>query len=273
LQDETGIQLFQEVARQVYRNDPVWVPQSESLFLKTLKTAESGTQVLPLVAAENGLPRRVLVLQVKRDAAAPGGHIALFECIIDAPEAARVILAEAEHWLATSGIHHVQAPRLDNLLMGLLVKGFDLPQTVLTPHNPSYYPALLESAGYHPIQRMVTYNFNRRQAVAFKLALPGIHIRCFDRSRLDEEILVFNTLQNEIFTAHPGYVPRTLAEDRALIEGFLPMLDDELIIIAEQDGAGHRPVGLPAGRISAIPRTSGGSGAPDFHRRHTTLRQ
>jgi GNAT superfamily N-acetyltransferase len=208
-----------------------------------LITAEAGAQVLPLVAVENGRPlARALVLQVKPITGPSEGYIAFFECLEDSPQAAPAILAAAERWLTAAKIHHVQAPRLDNLLMGLVIKGFDLPQTVLTPHNPSYYPALLESAGYHPIQRMVAYTFNRRQAGKFNLTLPGLRTRCFDRSRLDEEIQVFNTLQNEIFITQPGYVPRTLAEDRALIEGFLPMLDDELVIIAE-DGRG-KPVGL-----------------------------
>ena len=126
--------------------------------------------------------------------------------------------------------------------MGLQVGGFDLPQTVLTPHNPPYYLDIFTQQGYRTQERLLCFLLDRASAPRLSLSLPGFRTRTFNRARLEDEVRVLNELQTEIFRTHPGYVPRSLAEDRAMVESFLPMLDDELVIIAEDRQA--RPVGI-----------------------------
>jgi len=243
--DHESLAKLSALAGQVYADDPVWVPQSESA-LASLLAGGSNVFVRPLLCVDDGVPlaRAVALLRpgAVDDHDHPLGYVGFFECLEAHAEAGRAVLERAEAILGDRGAIAVQAPRVDNMLMGLVVEGFGLSQTVLTPHNPPYYADILLSAGYRVRERLVTYVFDRTSAPNLPATLPGFVVRAFDRQRLDDEVRVFHTLQQEIFGDHPGWVARTLAEDRRTIEGFLPMLDDELVLIAE-DGSG-RPVGL-----------------------------
>jgi hypothetical protein len=131
---------------------------------------------------------------------------------------------------------------VDNLLMGLVIDRFDLPQTILTTHNPPYYAAILHNSGYQIRERLYTYLFDQKSAINLPLTLPGFKTRTFNRQNLEAEVQIFHALQQEIFSHHLGWVPRTLEEDRQMIEGILPILDEELVIIAEDKN--NHAVGL-----------------------------
>ncbi len=67
------------------------------------------------------------------------------------------------------------------------------------------------------------------------------HAMTFDLNKLEKEIKIFNELQNEIFSSRNGWEKRSLKEDRELISSFLPLIDPELILIAQIK---EKPVGL-----------------------------
>ena len=243
--DEANLDQFYALARQVYAHDPVWVPQSEAAF-QSLLAGPGGQFVQPLLCLLQGVPlaRAAAILNpsAHSDQGQLVGYIGFFECLEAYPQAGAAVLEAAERLLRARGAAVVQAPRVDNMLMGLLVDRFDLPQTILTPHNPPYYAVILLDSGYHIRERLYTFLFDRKAVIALPLVLPGFRTRTFNRQNLDAEVQLFHDLQQEIFIHHPGWVPRTLEEDRQMIAGFLPMLDDDLVIIAE-DKKG-RGVGL-----------------------------
>jgi hypothetical protein len=243
--DEAGMAAFRELAQHVYARDPVWVPQSEAAIDLTLASAGSSF-VQPLLCFRGDVPlaRAVAILNpgAVNGEGRPVGYIGFFECLPDEPAAGVAVLRAAEGSLRAHGAVAVQAPRVDNLLMGLVVERFDQPQTVLTTHNPPYYAAILREAGYQIRENLLTYVFDQTSAVDFPLVLPGFQTRTFDRRHLEDEVRIFHILQREIFADHPGWVPRTLAEDGQMISGLLPILDDDLVIIAED--ATKRAVGL-----------------------------
>lgn len=243
--DEANLVKFYDLARRVYASDPVWVPQSESA-LQSLLSAHERQFVQLLLCLQNNVPlaRAVAILNPSalNDQLQPIGYIGFFECLKEYPQAGGAILEAAERLLRKQGAAAIQAPRVNNMLMGLLVDRFDLPQTVLTNHNPPYYADILLDNGYKIRERLFTYIVDCKSAFNAHLNLPEFHTRTFSRKNLDSEVRLFHDLQQEIFRTHPGWVQRTLEDDRQMIEGFLPMLDDELIIIAE-DQEGHA-VGL-----------------------------
>jgi hypothetical protein len=135
--------------------------------------------------------------------------------------------------LKEAGAESVLAPKVDNLLAGLLVRDFRLPQTVLTNHNPPYYLEIFQKCGYEVKSRILTFRFTRESVRQLDVRLPGLSTREFDRNNLTREVALFHHLQNSIFAGRNDYVPRTLEEDRDMVQSLMPLVDDELIIIAE----------------------------------------
>lgn len=246
--EEEALALFHQMAASVYRDDPVWVPASENMFTQRFHDprAYRGTHMTPVVVLEDGQPvaRAVAIFApgAQDEAGDRQGWISFFECLRDYPHAAAGVLAHCEGVLRQAGAKSVLLPKADNQLVGLLTAGFDLPQTVFTNHNPSYYLDLLSACGYEINTNIYTLYFTREAARQVHVKLPGFTTREFDRGNLEAELLVFHKLQQDIFGGRSGYIPRTLAEDRAMVQSFLPFLQDDLVIIAE-DRKGN-PVGL-----------------------------
>lgn len=249
--------MFGAVATAVYKDDPVWASASETGFASHWAAEhEHPTGVFrPLVALKEGRPVARAVAIAKHGATGadgrPQGYVGYFECVADHTEAGVPVLASCEKILRDVGVRSIQAPKADNQLFGCQVDGFDLPHLCLTPHNPPYYRALFESAGYIVKQHICTFRFARDAPISefdHQLAQArGTRVRSFDPQRLDDEIAVFHQLQAQIFADRPGYVPRTLDEDRALIKRLLPVIDPDLIIIAED------PSGRAVGILVCVP--------------------
>lgn len=248
LDDINEMQLFRSVADRVYQEDPVWSPSSEMMWKQHFRGLQEHPDAFAtlLVAIEDGqavarcMP--VLVPGAIDEHGHPQGWIGFFEYLREYPDAAQSMLAKAEVLLRQVNTGSVVMPKSDNQLMGLLTSGFDLPHFVFTNHNPDYYFKLLKGCGYLPKTRMVTYYFTRATVKEFHLKLPHLLTREFNRENLDREIEVFHYLQRRIFEGRPGYVPRSLKEDRQMVQFFLPFLEDEFVIIAET--LGGDPVGL-----------------------------
>ena len=158
------------------------------------------------------------------------------------PLAAGRVIASCEQILRQAGVRSILLPKTDNQLLGLLTKGFELPHTVFTNHNPPYYLELMRSCGYEIKTNIYSLYFTRETARQVHVRLPGYTTREFDRNNLSDEMLVFHRLQQEIFGSRPGYISRTLEEDQAMVHSFLPFLQDDLVIIAQDNGG--NPVGL-----------------------------
>jgi hypothetical protein len=248
LADAQAIDQFHEVATKVYQHDPVWVPESEMMFTQRFRAAQTQgkTSMVPVVALESDTPlargAAIFVPSTMCQAGHPQGWIGFFECVQECPRAAGGVLEKCEQILRQAGVKSVLAPKVDNQLVGLLTKGFALPQAVFTNHNPPYYLEILQNGGYEVKTKIYTVQFTREMAEKVHVEIPGITTREFDRSNLTKEIAIFHKLQQIIFGSRPGYIPRALEEDREMVISFLPILEDDLVIIAEDEE--KNPVGL-----------------------------
>ncbi|MGI2335076.1 MAG: hypothetical protein ACRKGH_00280 [Dehalogenimonas sp.] len=246
--DHNGINAFLEVARQVYKDNPIWVPESDQAFLQRYKAWQTSDNVTiqAFVALEDDQPvaRACAILNkgsVDNDSR-PIGWIGFFETLEKHQDAGCAILSECESFLCEAGVKSVLAPKVDNLLVGLLVTGFDQPQTVLTNYNPPYYLDVFRKMGYHVTTILRTFNYLRGSAKLPDVNLSGFTTREFNINQLHSELLIFNRLQNNIFAGINNYAPRTFEQDQEMVQSLLPFIDSELIIIAE-DASGE-PVGL-----------------------------
>lgn len=248
--DLTAQELFFRLPYHVYKDDPVWVPENKAA-MNIFPDSAAEVKRIPLLALSGGKAVARLLCTVHPasygDDGRRQGWIGFFEALPGHEELVGELLHRAEMALTALGAASVVAPKTDNHAMGFVSKGFHLPQTVLTMHNPPYYPRLFTGAGYSLRNRAISFYFRRRNFHPPQIKLPAIRTREFNRNNLALEIKHFNRLQNAIFANRAGYIPRTLPEDEQLIQSFLPHLDDDLIIFAENE------CGEPVGILLCLP--------------------
>ena len=175
------------------------------------------------------------------------GFFGLFEVEDDA-EAAAALLATAERWLVERGMDRVQGPmnystNEDLCSPGILVEGFDTPPVVMMNHGRPYYQRLVEGAGYakakdllayyladhHPPQRLV-------EGVARLQRAEGIVLRTIDMRVFDREVERVKEVYNSAWEKNWGFVPMTEAEFEHMAKALKPVLEPNLVLIAEKDG-------------------------------------
>lgn len=233
------INKFHQVATNTYKNNTVWAPVSEHMFDNKLVQYSKSTYeiMVPVIILEDNkaVARAVAFLphHAADDINESQGWIGFFECVQGWDKAGIRVLEYCEKILLENGVKSIIAPKVDNQQLGLLVKGIDLPHMVFTNYNPPYYLDIFKKSGYLHNSNMLSFYFTRKTSFPFNIKLPGFTTRKFNKDDIENEISIIHSLQSKIFSGRYGYIPRTLDEDRQLIMSMLPIIDDELIIIAE----------------------------------------
>jgi GNAT superfamily N-acetyltransferase len=128
----------------------------------------------------------------------------------------------------------------------LLTEGFDSPPTFLMPYNPSYYPRLVETYGFHKAQDLYAYYGHRSQLPASTarfqpigeqiVARYNIRLRTLDRKRFRQDVADFVSIYNRALPDHWGFVPITDQEIQHIAKGLRWLIVPELAVVAEIDG-------------------------------------
>lgn len=233
--DDVVLDAFRRVATEAYTADPVWAPASEDVIDECLTRVESGEIGFQAVVARHGDHAIARAMAIATPAAAQG-WIGLFECLPGSIDAGRAVLEHSVEWLKSTGRTSVVGPRVDELRAGLLIEGFERPQTIFTAHNPRFYLDIFLEAGFAVRSRLVSFEFNRERAPTFqRLPLGSITIRGPDQVRLVDELERIEAFQDSVFGSGPGRVRRDRTASRSLSKRLLPMLDLDLVVLAEDD--------------------------------------
>jgi hypothetical protein len=88
------------------------------------------------------------------------GFFGFFECTND-QEAANALFAAAETWLRTRGLDTMRGPTnpSTNHECGMLVGGYERHPMIMTTWNPTYYPTLVDNAGFTKAKDLLAYHF------------------------------------------------------------------------------------------------------------------
>ena len=246
---------------EIYPNDPAWVPPliierkafldrkrhpfyrhgDAALFLA--RSRDRGSKIVGRIMASDD-PNYNSVHQSN------DGCFGLFECVDDRDVAA-ALFEVAASWLRKRGRTEIIGP-IDystNYVCGLLIDGFQFPPTILTAHNPRYYPQLIESCGFSKAKDWYAWWFAdpanavghlRRLATRVQRQWP-VTIRPANLKNIRDESRRLREIYNQAWEKNWGFVPFTEAEIRFMTKELKPLLAPEFAWIAE---IGDEPVGF-----------------------------
>ena len=243
---------FVDLAWDVYRDDPAWVPPLKDEvhgLLDPKKNPWFGHARAQLWLAERGA-RIVGRISAQVDdlvlehMGAGTGQWGMFEALDG--DAAASLIATAEDWLRTQGMTCALGPISLSIWdePGLEIEGFAEPPTAMMGHHRPEYAAWIETAGYTKAKDLVTYALDITswedplidRLIAMGERNPRIRIRQVDKSRFDEEARLILNLLNDAWSANWGYVPLTEAEIAYAGKKLKPIIFEELVRVAEVDG-------------------------------------
>jgi len=173
---------FADVARTLYKNDPVWVcpPDKviENIFDPAVNPFHRHGEAIRWILkdGEKSIGRVAAFINNKKANAGeyPVGGMGFFECINDT-EAANKLFDACRDWLIAKGMKAMDGPinfgENDNF-WGLLVEGFTHPGFGMN-YNPPYYQNLFNEYGFRVYYSQVTKHLDLRtpfQPRYFKVA-------------------------------------------------------------------------------------------------------
>ena len=247
---------FIDLPYRLHARDPVWVPplrRDVKLLLSRTRNpffehaeaeyfiAERDGQVLGRIAAiSNQLHNETHGDRV--------GFFGFFESIDDQSVADALLNGVAE-WCRERGHDVLRGPASFSVNdeCGLLVDGFEMPPTLMMPHNPRYYIGLLERAGFTKAKDLWVYQGGSEAGyvpVPERLARgtelirqrQGITLRPLNMKDFQGEVERIKELYNAAWEKNWGFVPMTDHEIDHLAEQFKPVVIPSMVPMAEKDG-------------------------------------
>ena len=243
---------FIQVAFEVYRDDPAWVPPlhmeiSDRLTPKKNPFFEHAEVALFTAWKDGKAVGRISAqidhehLRIHQDNA---GFFGFFDTVDD-QEVASALVAAAEEWLVSRGMTVMRGPfsLSINEETGLLVEGFDSPPTIMMAHHRSYQEALAEGAGLHKVKDCYGWKYQvvpapPRAQKAWETinSLPEVRFRSVHPRNLKKEVRDILDVFNDAWQHNWGFVPATDAEAKKMAADLQLILDKEISFFAEIDG-------------------------------------
>lgn len=179
------------------------------------------------------------------------GFFGFFESVDD-PAVAGALFDAAAEWLRARGRDTLRGPLNPSINdeAGLLVDGFDTPSVLMMPHNPRYYAALVEGAGFRKAKDLLAFQ-NTHTTLPERLVAAtdvvrkryGVTCRRIDMSRFPDEVALVKRLFNAGWERNWGAVPLTDREVDHLAGQLKPLVVPDLVVFAEHEG---QPIGFAA---------------------------
>ncbi len=180
------------------------------------------------------------------------GFFGFFECIND-QKVADALLETAKDWNCKHGMDTLRGPMnlSTNDECGLLIEGFDTPPFVMMVHNHPYYLGLIEKAGFVKAMDLNAWLTETLEVPERLIRLAKMierkntfTIRTLNKKDLKHDIETVFTVYQAAWERNWGFVPMTKKEFDHLVATLLPIVDPEMVFIAEVDG---KPAGFCVG--------------------------
>lgn len=178
------------------------------------------------------------------------GLFGSYECVDD-PNGSSMLLNAARNWLKDKRMERMRGPwSFASQEWGAVIQGSDLPPMIMAPYNFAYYSRQFESFGLKKAKDLLVYEVD----VSKGYTLPGRYLESTDRiakkygiilrplnmKNLQTDVQTIVDIANRSTRNNWGFVPVTEEEARDMARSLKPVVDPNLVMIAE---AGKRPVG------------------------------
>jgi hypothetical protein len=254
---QNGLDDFQSITSEIYRNDPNWIaPQSSELrrVLNPLKNPYFLNASLKIyVCYSDGIPvcRSIMVINHSHWTKwnQKSAFFGFFESINDC-NAVRVLFEKIEADSRAGGAEYLEGPFNPNHYsdLGILMDNFNSAPVFFETYNPSYYPALLGKAGFYETNRFHTRINNDISATLSKkyntshkaIFSKDITVRKFNIFRFKRDLEILRDINNDAFENNKFFLPLSLKEYMFSAKYLFLVSRPGFILIAEYKG---EPVG------------------------------
>lgn len=256
------LKKFVRLPWSIYRGETNWVPpliyqQMKFFDLDSNPFFEHAETALFLAEREGDLAGRIAACIDQNYISFHGektGFFGFFECENDLAVAAE-LLQEASDFLRSRGMEKMLGPMsfTTNHQCGLLVEGFERPPSIMMNYNPAYYVELFEEWGLRKAKDLLAYwrgteRLPEKFVRAVRLAeqKERISIRKINMKKFSQELEIIRQIYNDAWSENWGFVPLAEREFLHIAREMRPILDPDLLLIAEVEGE-------PAGFSLALP--------------------
>jgi GNAT superfamily N-acetyltransferase len=244
---------FIELPYRLYRHDRFFVPhlrkEREAFFSKAHPFFEHADSAFFLARRDGRAVGRIEANVNHAHNTFYGdktGFFGAFESEDDR-EASEALLSTAASWLRARGMTAMRGPAThsQNEEYGLLVDGFDAPPVAQMTYNPRYYATLLESFGLSKVKDFYAWwlptsieiDPRMRRVAEIAKRRKGVKVRPLRMQDYDTEVERALPLLNQALQHAWGFVPSTPRELSHVAEQFRSVLQPELVLFAEIEGA------------------------------------
>ncbi len=254
VQSKADLNSFIMLPFRLYKDDPNWVPPLISEQKKFFDPKHNGyydhSEVILFLACEgNKVIGRISAqtnTQHNIEHKDKVGFFGFFECE-DNQEAADKLFAKALEWNKSKGMDTLRGPMnfSVNEECGLLVDGFDTPPYIMMTHHLPYYEKLLTKAGFYKAKDL--YAFYHKvtslpekieKAAKYVMKRNSFTVRTLSRNKKQQkaDILTIFDIYRKAWQYNWGAVPLTEGELNHLVKTLLPIIEPDLVLIAEVNG-------------------------------------
>jgi hypothetical protein len=255
VKDKVTKKDFLDVAREIYKNDKIWVcpldNDVEAVFDPAKNNFHQDGKCTRWILKDNNeqLIGRIAAFINNKKAynyEQPTGGIGFFECINN-EEAAFYLFDIAKKWLTENGMQAMDGPinfGENDTFWGLLTEGFTSPPSYGMNYNPAYYQPFFEHYGFKTLYAQITNHLDILKPFPerfYKIAKwvsqkPGyefIHLRA---NEIEKFAADFMEIYNDAWKGFENFVP--ISND-TILESFKkmkPLMDEKLIYFAYING-------------------------------------
>ena len=252
------LRTFIRLPYKLYKNDRFWVPplltEEKKKYQKKSNPILARCEVQLFVLFDNGRPAGRISAFIDPLAVEnwkkPVGLFGSFECM-DNDEGASLLLKAAQDWLKERRMEIMRGPwSFTSQEFGIVIKGCTATPMVMAPYNPSYYNRQMEIFGLKKAKDLCVYEMDAsngyelperflRHADRVKEKYQ-VSIRPINMKRLKEDVKIITDIGNASTSGNWGYIPVTDEEAGDLARSLKPVVDPDIIFIAEVEG---EPIG------------------------------